>query len=191
MGQSALKGEYNFHMQEMVAGFNFSTNERFEFFYPYGALDRSATGSYSISGDTLHLQSDKEPGKDFTVKSQSKKGSGYRIQFEDANQYLLGYIRCSFFIGDERKDEYTNQDGLIETDLPHCDRICVYHGLFPDMVTIIKDENNDNKQFTLTLNPSLGQLSFKGIEYKVHGNKLIATMPYYIFPMEDVEFIKQ
>lgn len=191
MAQSPVSGSYQFHRQEMVAGFKFSADWKFEFFYSYGAVDRFATGSFSISGDTLHLRSDKEPGRDFTIKSQSKEGSGYRIQFEDANKYLLSNIRCSFFIGTERKDEYTDQNGLVETDIPLCDKIYVYHELFPDMVTIVKDEKNNSNRFTLTLNPSLGQVSFKGIDFKIEENRLVPWMPNYIFPMEKVEFIKQ
>ncbi len=60
------------------------------------------------------------------------------------------------------------------------------------MVTLIKDEKNDNNRFTLTLNPSLAQVSFQGVEYKVERDKLIATMPNYVFMMEDgVVFKKQ
>ena len=69
MAQSPVTGEYEFHRQEMVAGFNFSTDWKFEFFYSYGVVDRSATGSFSISGDTLYLKSDKAGGKDFIMKS--------------------------------------------------------------------------------------------------------------------------
>lgn len=191
MGQSALHGEYYFNKQEMVAGFNFSREGKFDFFYSYGAVDRSATGTFSIVNDTLHLVSDKAPGRDFTIKAQSKEGTGYRIQFEDANSYLLQHIRCSFFTGKERRDEYTDDKGVIETNLTHCDTIYAFHELFPDMASIIKEGKNDSNHFIVSLNPSLGQVSFKGIEYKVDGNKLIAVMPNYIFPMEDVVFIKR
>jgi len=191
MGQSGVHGEYYFNKQEMVAVFNFFSDSKFEFFYSYGAVNRSATGTYSITNDTLHLLSDKAPGKDFTVKAQSKGGKGYRIQFEDANSYFLKNIRCSFFVGKEQRDEYTDDSGVIEFNLPHCDSIYAFHELFPDMASLIKDEKNDNNHFMVTLNPSLDQVSFKGIAYKVDGNKLIAVMPNYIFPMADVIFIKQ
>ena len=191
MGQSGVHGEYYFNKQEMVAVFNFFSGNMFEFFYSYGAVDRSATGTFSITNDTLHLFSDKAPGKDFTVKAQSEEGKGYRIQFEDANSYLLKNIRCSFFIGKERRDEYTDDNGVIEINLPHCDSIYAFHELFPDMASLIKDEKNDNNHFVVTLNSSLGQVSFEGIAYKVDGNKLIAIMPNYIFPMADVIFKKQ
>jgi len=52
----------------MVAVFKFSTNGRFDLFYSYGAVGRSATGTFSMSNDTLHLIGDKLPGKNFKVK---------------------------------------------------------------------------------------------------------------------------
>lgn len=191
IAQSAVRGEYYFNKQEMVAGFKFSTEGKFVFFYSYGAVDRSATGTFSITNDTLHLISDKVPGKDFSVKAQSKEGTGYRIQFEDANSYLLKHIRCSFFTGKERRDEYTDEKGVIETNLTDCDTIYAFHELFPDMASIIKDEKNESNHFVVSLNPSLGQVSFKRIEYKIVGDKIIALMPNYIFPMADVIFIKK
>ena len=77
--QLPLMGNYRFHRQDMVAGFSFSTNWKFILFYPYGVADRSASGSFSISGNTLHLKSYIETEKAFAVKSQSKEGSGYQI----------------------------------------------------------------------------------------------------------------
>jgi len=188
MAQKIVQGVYQFHQQELVASFKFSPDNKFDFFYSYGAVDRTATGTFSITGDTLHIKSDKEPGKDFTIKSESRSGAGYHIQFEGADKYLLSNIRCSFFTGKERRDEYTDENGIIEINLPHCDSIYAFHELFPDMASVIKDEKNDNNHFVVTLNPSLGQVSFEGIAYKVDGNKLIAVMPNYIFPMEDVIF---
>ena len=40
MSQSTVQGEYYFRKQEMVAGFNFSADGKFQFFYSYGAVDR-------------------------------------------------------------------------------------------------------------------------------------------------------
>jgi len=189
MAQKIVQGVYQFHQQELVASFKFSPDNKFDFFYSNGAVDRTATGTFSITGDTLHIKSDKEPGKDFTIKSESQSGAGYHIQFEGADKYLLSNIRCSFFTSKERRDEYTDENGIIEINLPHCDSIYAFHELFPDMASVIKDEKNDNNHSVVTLNPTLGQVSFKGIAYKVDGNKLIAVMPNNIFPIEDVIFI--
>lgn len=80
----------------MVAGFNFSADGKFQFFYSYGALDRNATGTFFVEGDTLKIKSDKELGKDFTIINQSKQAKGYILIFDDPNKYLLKDILCIF-----------------------------------------------------------------------------------------------
>ena len=63
----------------MASGFNFSADGKFEFFFTYGAVDRSAAGTFTVAGDTLKLKSNKEPGKDFSITGQSKQGKGYTL----------------------------------------------------------------------------------------------------------------
>ena len=191
MSQSTVTGQYIFTRQEMAAGFNFLANGKFDFFYSYGASDRTATGTFTVEGDTIKLKSDKKAGKDFTITSQAKAGSGYSIQFKDDNKYLLTNIRCSFFIGTERHDEFTDDNGEIKVAYPHCDKIFVFHALFPDMVTLIKDEANGNNQFVLTLNPSLEQVSFKGVDFKIENDSTISCIPNYLMMLEDIKFKKQ
>lgn len=191
MPQTIVQGEYYFRKQEMVAGFNFSVDGKFQFFFSYGAVDRSATGTFSFEGDTVKLKSDKEAGKDFTVTKHVKEASAYTIKFEHPNKYLLTNIRCSFFVGNEKRDEYTDSNGEVHVDLRHCDTIFVYHELYPDIVTLVKDEQNDNNKFTLTLNPSLEQVSFKGIDLKIENDRTLTCLPNYFMPLEGIEFVKQ
>jgi hypothetical protein len=191
MSQTKFQGEYTFHMHEMVAGFKFSTDGKFDFYYSYGAVDRTASGTFTVEGKTIKLKSNKEPGKDFTVTNQSKQGEGYSIKVEDENKYLLNYIRCSFFVRGERHDEFTDEKGIVKVNYPHCDSIFVFHTLFPDFVTCIKDDKNENNNFTLTLNPSLAQVSFKGIDFTIDNDSTISCMHNYLMPLEDIHFIKQ
>ena len=89
--------------------------------------------------DTIKLKSDKEAGKDFTISNQSKTGTGYSIKFVNDNKYLFTKIRCTFFIGTEGHDEFTDDNGEIKVAYPHCDKIFVFHTLYPDMVLLIKE----------------------------------------------------
>ncbi|MFM6924877.1 MAG: hypothetical protein ACKOU7_05195, partial [Ferruginibacter sp.] len=167
MVQVNLEGEYFFRKTEMVAGFNFSADGTFQFFFSYGAVDRSAAGSFTTEGNLVKLKSNKEAGKDFTVAEQSKAGSGYTIQFSHPNTFLTENIRCLFFMGDTPTEAYTDRNGKVQVDLENCDRIYAQHLLYPDIVTQIKDSANNNNHFTCSLNPSLEQLSFKGINLTI------------------------
>jgi len=191
MAQSNLQGEYNFRKQEMVAGLNFSADGKFWFYYSYGAVDRHATGAYTVQGDTLHLTSDKEPGKDFTVLNQFKHGFGYTLSFNHPNSYLLKDIRCIFSVNGKNQEAYTDNNGEVHVEIENCDTIYVQHSLYPDIVTTIKDSMNSNNRFTITLNPSLEQVSFKAINFKIENGNNISCLPNYFMEVTDIKFIKQ
>ena len=188
---TTIQGEYNFQQKEMVAGFNFLPEGKFNFFFSYGAFDRTATGTFLVKDDTIKLKSSKKAGKDFIISNQVKTGTGYSIKFMADNTNLLTNIRGSFFTGTERHDEFTDDSSEIKVAYPHCDKIFVFHTLYPDMVTLIKDETNNNNRFILTLNPSLEQVSFKGIDFKIENDSTISCIPNYLMMLEDIEFKKQ
>jgi hypothetical protein len=191
ISQPVVEGAYAFRRHEMVAGFNFSAGNRFEFFYSYGAVDRMATGSFTVEGDTLKLKSDKPAGKDFRVTSQSREGTGYTVRFDHPNKYLLSHIRCIFFSEGKKTEELTDQSGQVHVSLAHCDTIYVQHLLYPDVLTLVKDQANNNTRFNLQLNPSLEQVSFKGINFKIENDSVISCLPNYFMDIEGIEFEKE
>ncbi|MBK9485381.1 MAG: hypothetical protein IPO01_09260 [Chitinophagaceae bacterium] len=191
MSQTKILGEYAFRKTEMIAGFNFTAAGTFQFFFSYGAVDRSAAGTFTVEGNTIKLTSNKEAGKDFTVTAQSKDATGYTINFTHANKYLLQNIYCVFFVNGEKQEAVTDNKGEIHVDLAHCDSIYAKHLLFPDIVTLVKDAGNKNNRFTLALNPSLEQLSFKGIDLTIENDGSLSWLPNYFLEMSGVKFIKQ
>jgi hypothetical protein len=120
MSQTTVVGEYYFRKQEMVAGFNFSADGKFQFFLSYGAVDRNASDTFSVDGHILKLKSDKEEGKDFTIADQSKQANGYTLVFINPNQFLVKDILCIFFVNGKEKAEYTNGKGGVHVDLTYC-----------------------------------------------------------------------
>ncbi|HEY2720726.1 MAG TPA: hypothetical protein VGI82_03315 [Chitinophagaceae bacterium] len=191
MSQNVIEGEYYFRKMEMASGFNFTKDGKFRFFYAYGSVDRTATGSFTIDGDTLKLRSDKEPGKDFTIINQSKQRSGYNIAFKHPNKYLVKNIICIFVIDGQAHEAHSDENGEVNVDLPHCDTIYAVHNLYPDVPTLIKDEKNENNQFALELKPSLEQVSFKDIIFKIIDGKTISCSNNYFMDAIDIKFTKQ
>ncbi|MES2794595.1 MAG: hypothetical protein V4683_01450 [Bacteroidota bacterium] len=190
--QNTIVGEYSFHRQEMVAGFLFEKTGKFQFFYSYGAVDRTATGSFTVKNDSLFLKSDKLAGKDFTIKSEAKKGKGYSIKVEDKNSYLVRGVRCIFFYDNGKAMEgVTDDKGEFKTDLAKVDKIYLMHPLFEDVPSQIKDEKNTNNNFVVSLNPSLGQVSFKGINFHIKDKNTITCLPNYFMNLENIKFVKQ
>jgi hypothetical protein len=191
MAQNNIEGEYYFRKMEMASGFNFTKDGKFQFFYTYGSVDRNATGSFSVHGDSLILKSDKEPGKDFTITSESKEGKGYNIIFKHPNKYLLKNIVCIFVVNGQGQEAYSDENGGLHVDLAHCDTIYVVHNLYPDVPTLVKDERDDNNSFTLELKPSLGQVSFKDIYFKIIDDKTLSCVNNYFIDADNIKFVKQ
>lgn len=191
MSQTKIQGEYAFRKTEMVAGFNFSESGTFQFFFSYGAVDRSAAGTFTVEGNTVKLKSNKEAGKDFTVTAQSKEATGYTISFNHINTYLLKNILCVFFVNGKEEHTVTGDNGKVDVDFAHCDSIYAKHLLFPDILTLIKDATNQNNRFVVSLNPSLEQLSFKGIDLTIESDGSLSWLPNYFLEMSGVKFVKQ
>lgn len=191
MSQTKIQGEYFFRKTEMVAGFNFSAAGTFQFFFSYGAVDRTAAGTFMVEGNIIKLKSNKEAGKDFTVTTQTKEATGYTISFNHPNKYLLKNILCVFFVNGKEEKAVTDDNGKVHVDLANCDSIYAQHLLFPDILTLVKDATNQNNRFTLSLNPSLEQFSFKGIDLTIESDGSLSWLPNYFLEMPGVKFVKQ
>ena len=189
--QKTMDATYNLTgIHDMAAGFRFKPDSTFEFYYVYGSSDRYAAGTYTIIGDTIRLKSQKEGGKDFTITHQSKKGNGFKVVVKEKNEYLLRHIIAIAMIGDKENVFESDEKGEIDIDIKQCDRLYVQHQLFPDVATLLKDESSSDNYFEVTLNPSLQQVSFKGIDFFIDGDKLHCYTNYFL-PFENITFIKE
>lgn len=191
MAQSSIEGVYRYSHREMVATFTFSSGNQFTFFYSYGAADRYAQGTFTREGNIIKLKSDKEPGKDFTVTHSEKNGKGYRIQFEHPQRQLLQHIRCLVFVGNEQHEFFSDANGVVDIPLTQCSRIYAQHLLYPDVVSVIKEEGDPHNQFKATLNPSLEQVSFKGIDLTIEDEETLSCLPNYFMMIEGIRFYKE
>ena len=56
---------------------------------------------------------------------------------------------------------------------------------------LFKDKKNENNRFILTLNPSLAQVSFKGIDLKIEDGKTLTCIPNYFMDIPKIKFVSQ
>lgn len=189
--QTMLSGTYALRgVHDMAAAFRFQPDGSFQFRYAYGASDRYAEGKYEISGDTIHLKSNKTAGEDFAITAQDKGGTPYELKINHPNQYIRSYAAAIGFVGDTPIEVQANVEGIIRFDEPNLDKIYVHHVLYPDVPTLIKDETNNNRRFSLELKPSLEQVSFKGIDFFLQEDYIMCH-PNYFLPFREVKFYKE
>lgn len=191
MSAQTLSGEYRLRgVPETASAFRFTPDGRFDFFFIYGAVDRIATGTYTMEGNIIKLQSEKEPGKDFPIIEENQQGKTYKIKVRDPNAFLLRNIICIYYIGQIENVATSNEQGEIIINETHVDKIYLMHELFPDIASLIKDENNTNTNFQVSLSPSLGSVSFKGIDLTLNDDTL-TCLPNYVIPFDKIRYIKE
>ena len=168
---------------------NLAMTTAFVFFYSYGAADRFAEGTFSVEANKIILKSNKEAGKDFTVTSQAASSKEFTIKVIDQNQYMAEMVRCVVVNGNVQEEFLADRNGVIQINLPKAEKIYLQHQLFPDILSLIKDEDNSNTYFEVTLNQSLQRVSFKGIDLTIEGDTLLMPINYFM-PFKNIRFEK-
>lgn len=189
-----IEGVYSLTgIHEVAAAFKFEADGSFEFFFAYGVSDRNARGSFIVEDKKIILRSDKEPGKDFKVVKQMKHGSGFQIKVLDApNPFLLHNVLCLVKNeGEEDAGFWSDAKGVINIETAKADQLFLQHGVFKDIFTPVKDKDNHNNYFEVTLETSLGQVSFKGIDLFIEEDGSLSCYPNYFMPFKNIRFVKQ
>lgn len=165
-------------VREMGAGFEFTKDGKFSFYLAYGGLDRNATGTYQLAGDTIKLKSDKVPASDFEVASRKKDSNipGFAIKVDDKNTFIVSYVIAVALINGQMHSFNCNSDGIINIDTNACEKIFLWNQLYGDLMTEIYDkEKNDavKNYITVKMKPTLEQFTFSGIDLILKDGELI------------------
>lgn len=189
----AITGEYSLKgMPEMASGFKFNEDSTVQFFYIYGAADRSAHGKYSLVDNRIILEGSKSPGNDFTLIKELKSGNGFTVSIVDSNRNLIQDVVCFFISGTDTFLVQTNAEGIAKAEIKECDKILIIHSFYPDIPTVIDVKAEENNYFELTLNQSLTEVVFDDtvIEFDKENGETILLNNIYLFPKK-VTFVKK
>lgn len=186
-----LHGKYSLEgIQDMFAEFVFFNNQTFEFSFSYGVVNRHAKGSYSLVGDTIILQSDKNPGTDFEITQQDIKGKTYKVVVRDENAFLTQKVKAITYFGELRKEFEADSEGVIDINTKNCEKIYLQHELYPDVATLIKDELNANTYFEVRIKPSLQYVTFDGVSLRKEG-AILYVNDNALFLTNEVHFVRE
>ena len=175
-------------VRETAAGIHFKPNSTFEFFYSYGASDRYANGTYSISNGKLIIKGDKLPGNDLKVINSSRKGTGFSLKVVHKNPVLTSDIIC---IRGEGDVQHTDRQGrVVAPEKP--DSIQLIHPFFPDEPTVIRfaEFPKEHNYFELELQPQLEQVCFLDVAIEIKDGKFSVQLPW-LFGERVVTFYRE
>lgn len=189
--QEYLPGEfYLTGVPEMASGFKFSEDGDFQFFYSYGASDRTAEGHCKIIDNLLVLQGNKIPGKDFNLVQKTHLGNGITIQINHPDKMFVANVVCFLYADNEPVIVETGANGIAKFKQEKASKIELIHALFPDVPTVLDIKNEAADYFEFSLNLSLEQVVFDNVKLSIKNNSFFLKN-IYLFGDEPVLFVKK
>jgi hypothetical protein len=100
---SGLAGTYDGHQMEMAVGLELRADGRFDYGLSYGALDESASGTWSVDGDSVLLTSDPVTPPRFVFLDQRPASDGKtHVVFDLPNGWTRQYFDAEMGLADGR-----------------------------------------------------------------------------------------
>lgn len=174
-----IAGEYYLRgVQEMSSGFKINTDNTFQFFLAYGALDRYGSGEWRIENGQLILQSKPWSGKDFALTtSKTIPEDTVTIKITDRNQNILRYVYGN--LEKHSKDAWRPADnsGVIKFPKKHVQYISLVFEFCPERFSVFEMEDTNHNYFEFRFEPWLIEFFFDDFRLAITENGLKGKHP--------------
>jgi hypothetical protein len=169
-------------ISEMASGFYIKSDSTFEFFFSYGALDRSGFGTWrktsTADGNEL-LILNSNPTKDHPlslVKKRCRKEDQTTLQLIEINPTLSIYFIAMGFIEQDTVYSYFNQQGEVVLDGVAFDSLQVALEFCPDHILRIPSAKKHN-YFELKCDQTIFEIFFRNFSLLITTDKLEGKHP--------------
>lgn len=173
-----MTGEYQLTgVREMASSFLLEADQRFRFYFSYGALDRHASGQWTLQGDDLVFDCDEDPGPAFTlVETHKVDFPGTVIRLTNGDPLLAAYTYVSTEGGKEGSWTAIGQRGECHLPVIAPENISLLFEFCPDRMTTLPLVPGSN-YFGIRVEPAIAALAFKGFRLRVQDGRLTGGHP--------------
>lgn len=144
-----LVGEYYLQgVMETASGLRLKADSSFDFFYSYGATDRSGKGRWQLRNNRIILNSGPRPNNGFAL-TESKKipGDSLIIKIADNNSMILRYVQCLIQSGNQIHTAQTDANGFVRVPLMKLDSLRLLFTLCPDRPSFFNSLDKNHNYF--------------------------------------------
>jgi len=154
-------GEYYLSaVMETASGFKLNPDSTFQFFFSYGALDRSGSGTWKQAGKNIIFNS-KAGSKGFAlINSNTINDDKLTIRITDANPSLRSHVYAVLRSGEKRSEGMTDKNGLISFPKQHADSITLILEFCPEKVFVFSNTNKLHNNFEFRFEKDIMDVSF-------------------------------
>ena len=155
-GEYYLKG-----VMEMASGFKLNEDSSFDFFFSYGALDRTGSGKWQLQGNTVTFNSIKEKVKEFSLlESKIDKVDRVTIKIMEANPSLRSHVYAILFSGHNKVEGVTNANGEISFPRQEVDSIQLVLEFCPEKTYVFNNSLKLHNYFEFRIERSVMDVHF-------------------------------
>jgi hypothetical protein len=156
------EGEYYLRgVTDMATGFKLNSDNSFEFFLIYGALDRHGSGKWKVEKEQVVFQSKPWSGKDFALlKSKTVSGDSITVRITDSNENVLRYVAGSLKKAEEEPWQPADEKGFIRFPKQAVTTISLVSEFSPERFSVFTIENSQHNYFEFRFEPWLVEFFF-------------------------------
>ena len=155
-------GEYYLTgVMETASGFKLNADSTFEFFFSYGALDRSGKGTWQQKGNQVVFYSNQARGKDFSlISSNTVTDDKVTIRIMDANPSLRSHVYALLKSGGKQLEEITNSKGEIVFPKTAVDSILLVLEFCPEKSYVFTNDHPGHNYFEFRFEKDIMEVFF-------------------------------
>ncbi|MEI9945258.1 MAG: hypothetical protein WDN26_13710 [Chitinophagaceae bacterium] len=186
-----IAGEYYLRgVPEMASGFKLNSDNTFQFFLAYGALDRYGSGEWKTENGRLILQSKIWSGKDFALlESKTAGDDGVTVKITDKNQNVLRYVYGNLEKDTKESWRPANSDGMISFPKQDVSNISLVFEFCPERFSVFTVDNPKHNYFEFRFEPWLVEFFFNDFKLAITKEGLKGKHP--MMKGEEFVYVKQ
>ncbi len=176
---ATISGEYYLRgVMETASGFKLNEDSTFEFFFSYGALDRSGQGSWKLKDNKVVLNSPKPTGQSFSLISSKQTAADLiTIKIIEENQFFLSSVYAIVKSGNNQLEGMTNKSGVITFPKQQADSIVLLFEFAPEKTAVFTLTNKDDNYFEFRFDPTALEVFFEDLSLTVEEKELKGQHP--------------
>lgn len=174
-----VTGEYYLRgVMEVGSGFKLDPDSSFQFFFAYGALDRSGTGTWSVKDKKVILNSKPWSGSDFALISSKKTDAeGITIQVVDSNTIFLGSVFAMLISDGKQYEQQSSREGIIRFPVKEIDSLKLAFEFSGERISTIILPDLTHNEFRFKFEPWILDVYFKDLSLDITSEGLEGQHP--------------
>lgn len=171
-------GEYYLQgVMETGSGFKLNEDSTFQFFFTYGALDRTSEGTWSMAGDTIVLNTRKKPLHDYELVHSLQTGSDSITVRLPGCRDIGRYLHCIIKGGGQEQQASFGPEETAHFKRQPVESIELLFEFCPEKTSVFTIDASDHTDFEFHFEPWMMELFFENFKLKASDDHLSGAHP--------------